>query len=108
MLFVVSYIHCAAHLIFLFLLVCGDAFENGGALVSTGCDMTCVGNRDEICGGSARLSVYNNTAVPDNTGVATPPTLVQEYGVWTSLGCWKFVTESFILHRILCLTFDFF
>jgi len=68
---------------------CGDSFENGGAPVSTGCDMTCVGDRDEICGGPARLSVYNNTAVPGNTGVATPPTLVQEYNVWTSLGCWN-------------------
>jgi hypothetical protein len=52
--------------------------------------MTCEGNPDEICGGADRLSVYNNTAIPNNSGVASPPTVVPEYNGWVSLGCYKF------------------
>ncbi|KAH0545165.1 hypothetical protein FGG08_000777 [Glutinoglossum americanum] len=37
---------------------CGDALKGAGVADNTDCDMPCDGDADEICGGSARLSVF--------------------------------------------------
>ncbi|KAI0843136.1 putative glyoxal oxidase [Hypoxylon sp. FL0890] len=38
---------------------CGNTIANGAAPADDGCDMTCNGNKSEICGGSNRLNVYD-------------------------------------------------
>jgi hypothetical protein len=86
----------------LFLIVCGQAILNGGAPAPAGdCNMVCVGNPNEFCGGPNRLNVYNYTAndlpsgpgggggggggggsLPHDTTLPAP---------WTYGGCWVYV-----------------
>ncbi|MCJ1478593.1 hypothetical protein MMC13_007274 [Lambiella insularis] len=40
---------------------CGTGISNGGAPASGGCDMACVGNRYESCGGTGHLNVYKSS-----------------------------------------------
>ncbi|KAJ7122651.1 galactose oxidase [Mycena crocata] len=50
---------------------CGPAIANGGALQPfSDCNMACVGNISEFCGGPNRLTVYNYTG----TDLPPPPT----------------------------------
>lgn len=42
--------------------------------------MACAGNKSETCGGSSRLSVYNNTAY-------VPPTIPKTVGTYQYTGC---------------------
>jgi WSC domain len=49
---------------------CDSKFENGGGPApdgSTGCNMACNGNSQEICGGSNRLTVYQYSNGPPST-----------------------------------------
>ncbi|OTA99570.1 putative glyoxal oxidase [Hypoxylon sp. CI-4A] len=39
--------------------LCGNAIEEGVVSAEDACDMTCNGNRSEICGGNNRLNVYD-------------------------------------------------
>ena len=41
---------------------CGGVLGYESLVGFTGCTMACSGNKAETCGGSSRLSVYNNTA----------------------------------------------
>ncbi|CZR61108.1 related to glyoxal oxidase precursor [Phialocephala subalpina] len=52
---------------------CGNGISSASSFGQTGCTMTCSGNTAEYCGGSDRLSVFNNTAyvsptAPTNSG----------------------------------------
>lgn len=52
---------------------CGNGISSASSFGQTGCSMTCGGNSAEFCGGSNRLSVFNNTAyvspvAPTNSG----------------------------------------
>ncbi|OAP63261.1 hypothetical protein AYL99_02488 [Fonsecaea erecta] len=42
---------------------CGYNLSPSTLLNATGCNMPCAGNAQQTCGGSSRLSVYNNTAL---------------------------------------------
>jgi len=64
---------------------CGSFFLNGGGPVTSGCTMPCAGNPSELCGGAARLNVYNNTAI----ALVTPT-----YEAWESIGCYTFVSND--------------
>ncbi|EKM51417.1 uncharacterized protein PHACADRAFT_263528, partial [Phanerochaete carnosa HHB-10118-sp] len=64
---------------------CGDAFSNGGTNATlSDCDMTCVGNSNETCGGPNRLSVFWSGVPPP-----PPPVTVPSVGQWESLGCYN-------------------
>lgn len=41
---------------------CSNVMTSTSALGQTGCNMACTGNTAETCGGSSRLSIFNNTA----------------------------------------------
>ncbi|KAF7903668.1 uncharacterized protein EAF01_006717 [Botrytis porri] len=76
---------------------CANNIFNGGGLASdgeTGCNMPCNGNASEICGGSARLSLYdlNNAIVslPTLTTSSIPvPTFTGAPPGWVPLGCYN-------------------
>ncbi|KAI1093594.1 putative glyoxal oxidase [Rostrohypoxylon terebratum] len=38
---------------------CGNSISNGAAPAEDGCNMSCSGNKSEVCGGSNRLNVYD-------------------------------------------------
>src|SRR5258708_4175776 len=44
--------------------------------------MACSGNSAEICGGPNALSLYSSGKTP-----SAAPTVLQSFGLWTSLGC---------------------
>lgn len=53
---------------------CDSQLRNGGGPAPDGearCTMPCTGNSQQICGGPDRLNLYQNTAVPGPTNVAT-------------------------------------
>lgn len=60
---------------------CANGLQNYAAVGYTGCNKPCTGNKTEICGGSARLSVYNLTTY-------VPPTTVKQVGTYVSQGCY--------------------
>ncbi|KAF9873174.1 hypothetical protein CkaCkLH20_09337 [Colletotrichum karsti] len=37
---------------------CGNSIDNGNAPASSGCDMACVGNHADTCGGAGRVNIY--------------------------------------------------
>jgi hypothetical protein len=44
---------------------CGNEYENdGGELVDSGCNMKCLGDRNQFCGGSSRLSAWSINDLP--------------------------------------------
>ncbi|KAN0133563.1 WSC domain containing protein [Lactarius tabidus] len=45
---------------------CGSKLENSSQPSADGCNMACEGNPSEICGGSNRLVVYSESAVPSS------------------------------------------
>lgn len=55
---------------------CGNEYENeGGELVDEGCNMKCLGNRQQFCGGSNRLSAWSvNDLPPPSTDTTTDVT----------------------------------
>ncbi|KAL2210725.1 hypothetical protein CC79DRAFT_527896 [Sarocladium strictum] len=55
---------------------CGNEYENeGGELVDEGCNMKCLGNRQQFCGGSNRLSAWSvNDLPPPSTDTTTDAT----------------------------------
>ncbi|PVH89547.1 WSC-domain-containing protein [Cadophora sp. DSE1049] len=59
---------------------CGLALSNGATLGRTGCTVPCIGNPSEICGGSSRLSIYNQTDFDY-------PEFVQNAGAYSLQGC---------------------
>ncbi|KAI9684287.1 MAG: hypothetical protein M1822_005760 [Bathelium mastoideum] len=62
---------------------CGNALLGGSTLLpasDTSCNLRCNGNDTEVCGGSARLSVYNNTAY-------VAPRVVNNVGKYVTKGC---------------------
>lgn len=80
---------------------CGNVFSNGGAQVLAGCNMVCNGDSAQICGGSARLSVWsligsgtNPTAsvsepsTPGPTEDPDPPEPVELPANWEYKGCY--------------------
>ena len=69
---------------------CANTIATDSALGQTGCNMACSGNAAETCGGSNRLSIFNNTAYiyPGN------PKTVNSY---TYLGCYQEVTTGRLL-----------
>ncbi|KUJ19894.1 WSC-domain-containing protein [Mollisia scopiformis] len=60
---------------------CGTTLGPNSATGFTGCSMACAGNKSEICGGSSRLSVYNNTAF-------VPPVIPKTVGSYQYTGCY--------------------
>jgi len=44
---------------------CGDNFQNGGGSCTEGCDMPCVGNDNEFCGGNWVMNVYQKVYCPE-------------------------------------------
>lgn len=78
---------------------CGQVYSNGGAQTTSGCDMVCNGNTNEVCGGSNRLSVWSRIgsgtdpsatasapAVPSPTGSGTAAALPAD---WKYQGCYS-------------------
>ena len=62
---------------------CGNSLLNGGSYLpasDTSCNLRCSGNDAEVCGGSGRLSVYNNTAY-------VAPHVVNNVGKYVTKGC---------------------
>ncbi|KIM24144.1 hypothetical protein M408DRAFT_331913 [Serendipita vermifera MAFF 305830] len=59
---------------------CGVAIDGNLLTADTDCDMTCTGT-PEVCGGSARLTVWQNQ------GTVTDPN-TQTIGSWTGQGCY--------------------
>lgn len=59
---------CLRRRIFIAQCWCGedpDLSANGGEADASECDNECAGNKDEICGGSNRITVYSITAGKD-------------------------------------------
>ncbi|KAH8659256.1 WSC domain-containing protein [Tricladium varicosporioides] len=92
---------------------CGNTFSNGGGVApdgNVGCSMTCDGDTTEICGGAARLSMYEyinaagivasqsivsssatTTAAPSSTTATTSTTTAPSVALptgWSYQGCW--------------------
>ncbi|GJJ13871.1 hypothetical protein Clacol_008128 [Clathrus columnatus] len=64
---------------------CGNVTLNGGANVTfSDCNIACVGNAEETCGGSSRLDFFWNGKQPP-----PPPITVPSFGLWESLGCYN-------------------
>ncbi|KAF8525138.1 copper radical oxidase [Hysterangium stoloniferum] len=64
---------------------CGNVTLNGGTNVTfSDCNMPCVGNPAETCGGPSRLDFFWNGKQPP-----PPPTTLQSFGQWESLGCYS-------------------
>ena len=62
---------------------CGNSLLNGGSYLpaaDTSCSIRCSGSNAEVCGGSGRLSVYNNTAY-------VAPRIVDHVGKYVNKGC---------------------
>jgi hypothetical protein len=59
---------------------CGLSLGSYSTVGYTGCTMACSGNSIQTCGGSSRLSVYNNTNY-------VYPQLVQGVGAYNLSGC---------------------
>lgn len=51
---------------------CDNSISNGGSLVSDGCDMPCLGNSSEYCGGSDRLNVYQLPSTVSSSSKIVP------------------------------------
>lgn len=60
---------------------CALSLASNSDIGYSGCTSTCAGNKSEICGGSSRLSVFNNTAY-------VPPSIPQVVGDYTYKGCY--------------------
>jgi hypothetical protein len=45
---------------------CGNKIQNGGAPVSSGCNMVCTGNHTEFCGGANRINIYQSARTPNS------------------------------------------
>ncbi|XPS68135.1 hypothetical protein M3J09_000426 [Ascochyta lentis] len=55
---------------------CGDSIDNNATMTDEGCDMTCVGNSSEFCGGADRLNLYEleaGTTIPAPKASETSP-----------------------------------
>ncbi|KAF3934543.1 hypothetical protein ABW19_dt0208421 [Dactylella cylindrospora] len=64
---------------------CSDGIGYGRQPGQTGCTKACAGNADQVCGGSSRLSIYQNTA--------WKPTVIPGAVLgWTYNGCWTEIT----------------
>lgn len=61
---------------------CGNGMSSASSLGQSGCSFACAGNSAEICGGSDRLSVFNNTAY-------TSPTSPTNSGNYVLQGCYQ-------------------
>ncbi|KAH8882854.1 WSC-domain-containing protein [Thozetella sp. PMI_491] len=59
---------------------CDKTIQAPSALGQKNCDMPCKGNSQELCGGSARVSIFNNT----NWVAPKPPTKI---GNWNYVSC---------------------
>ena len=55
-------------------------------------DQPCTGNASEICGGPDRLSFFWNGKMPP-----PPPVTLPNFGLWESLGCYKYVLINMAL-----------
>lgn len=60
---------------------CALSLASNSDIGYSGCTSACAGNKSEICGGSSRLSVFNNTAY-------VPPSIPQVVGDYTYKGCY--------------------
>ncbi|KAJ6479629.1 hypothetical protein C8R45DRAFT_1076519 [Mycena sanguinolenta] len=64
---------------------CDNFIENSGVPAPiTDCNLACVGDSDESCGGANRLNIYWSGAEPP-----PPPTIPAFIGKWESLGCYS-------------------
>jgi hypothetical protein len=70
---------------------CGGVLGFGSFTGFTGCTMLCSGNKSEICGGSTRLSVYNNTAFIAPKIVRS---LAGTVGTYKYQGCYTELTNA--------------
>ncbi|TKA82437.1 hypothetical protein B0A49_00036 [Cryomyces minteri] len=66
---------------------CGNSLASGGAILTatsspanSTCSMRCAGNATEVCGGSAKLTVYQNTAY-------VAPVIQPSVGKYVAKGC---------------------
>lgn len=69
---------------------CSNAIASPAAVDYTGCTMTCSGNSAELCGGSSRLNLFNNTAYI----YPSSPTTVGNYAYQ---GCYHEATVNRLL-----------
>jgi WSC domain len=61
---------------------CYNFIMGGNGPVTSGCDMACLGDPTELCGGSLRLSMFTNAAYAPTTYTVTNVT------GWDYLGCY--------------------
>ena len=69
---------------------CANRLGMGAITGQTGCSMPCTGNRYSLCGGSGRLSLWNNTAYAS-------PAVVPRVGSYVSHGCYPEATAGRLL-----------
>jgi len=75
---------------------CGNAIEGENDIIeSTSCNMACIGDSNEICGGAGAINLFLNIADPSLT--AGPPSLVNGFGEWVFQSC----TPDSVSERVL-------
>lgn len=63
---------------------CANSIGSSGTLKTDGCTMSCSGDRNAICGGSNRLTVYKYIGGE----LPGPASVLETYGDWNSAGCY--------------------
>ncbi|KAE9389021.1 galactose oxidase [Gymnopus androsaceus JB14] len=64
---------------------CDNFIQNNATInAASACNMACVGNDAELCGGPSLLDIFNSGQKPP-----PPPEVVPKVGNWTSLGCYS-------------------
>jgi hypothetical protein len=72
---------------------CGNTITSTSTFGNTGCSMSCTGNSAETCGGSDRLSIFNNTAY-------VYPVNPKSANGYVYLGCYQEATTGRLLSGI--------
>ncbi|KAF8890280.1 WSC domain-containing protein [Gymnopilus junonius] len=69
---------------------CDNVIEAPGARIDDGiCNMPCVGNTTETCGGAGGMSVFQDTALPPPPPPPPIPVIKQTVGDFRYVGCFK-------------------
>jgi hypothetical protein len=72
---------------------CSNSMASPSALGQVGCSMACTGNSAETCGGSSRISMFNNTAY-------VYPNSPKSANSYTYLGCYAEAANGRLLSGV--------